>query len=64
MTPFVWSEGHIGWPLFSILVFSGLYLLVTDIAWRLVRVPARSLLICACVIWLVGVACLIAFLWF
>lgn len=56
MTPFVWSAGHIGWPLFGILVFSGLFLLVTDIVWRTVRMPFGKLFLCASVIWAVGIA--------
>lgn len=62
MTSFLWSDGHIGWPLFGILVFSGLWLLVTDIAWRVVRAPARTLFTCAGVIWVIGIGALIAFL--
>lgn len=61
MTPFVWSAGHIGWPLFGILVFSGLCLLLTDIVWRTVRMSFRNLFLCAAGVWAVGIAIALVF---
>ena len=61
MSPFFWSAGHIGWPLFGIVVFTMLVLLVTDVAWRLVQIPFRRLLICAGAVWVAGIVGLIVF---
>lgn len=57
---FFWSDGHIGWPLFGIVLFTVLALLVTDVVWRLVRISFRRLLICAGVIWILGIVGLVA----
>lgn len=56
---FFWSEGHIGWPLFSIVVFTILCLVVTDVVWRVVRMSFRNLLICAVLVWIVGMVVLV-----
>jgi len=55
MTPFVWSAGHIGWPLFGILVFSALCLLATDIVWRTTRTSFRKLGACVALTWMIGI---------
>lgn len=34
MTGFFWTSGHISWLFFAILVFSGLWLLLSDLVWR------------------------------
>jgi hypothetical protein len=53
---FFWSSGHIGWPLFGITVFSILCLLATDFTWRVARVPIRTLLSIAAIVWAAGAA--------
>lgn len=60
MTPFFWSAGHIGWPIFGIIVFSAVCILGSDIVWRLVRVSFRKLLLCTGVIWVAGVVIFMA----
>ncbi len=59
MTSFFWSSGHMGWPFFSIVVFSILCLLATDAAWRVISTSSRKLLSVAGMIWAVGVTVLI-----
>lgn len=59
MTSFVWSGGHIGWPLFGIVVFTMLAILAADLVWRVVRIPIRRLLACAAAIWIAGIVGLI-----
>lgn len=61
MTRFFWSAGHIGWPLFGLIVFSVLCLLTVDVIWRALKVSFRKLLIGAIVVWVIGVAGLCAF---
>ncbi|HKT40805.1 MAG TPA: hypothetical protein VJQ86_00440 [Rhodanobacteraceae bacterium] len=34
MIGFFWASGHIDWLFFAILVFSGLWLLLGDLVWR------------------------------
>lgn len=59
MTSSIWSSGHIGWPLFGVVVFSVLCLLATDIVWRVVSVSSHKLLLLAAVVWTAGVGALI-----
>jgi hypothetical protein len=63
MTSFFWSSGHIGWPLFGIVVLSVLCLLATDITWRTVRIRIPTLLPIAAAVWVVGAAVIIA-IWY
>lgn len=60
MMSFFWSGGHIGWPLFAIIVFSVCCLVVADIVWRVTRFPFRRLLLAAATAWAVGAAAVIA----
>ena len=60
MMPFLWSDGHLGWSLFGIVVLSFTCLFVTDIAWRCVRLPLWKLLVAAGSVWLAGVVALVA----
>ena len=63
MTSFFWSSGHIGWPFFSIVVFSVLCLLATDVVWRVISTSSRKLLATGAMIWALGVTALIV-LWY
>ena len=60
MTPFFWSGGHLGWPLFGIVVLSFTCLFVADIVWRHVRLPIWKLLVAVGGVWLAGVVALVA----
>lgn len=60
MTPFLWSAGHIGWPIFGIVVFSAVCILVSDVVWRIVQVSSRKLLLSSCAIWVAGVVIFMA----
>lgn len=60
MRSFFWSSGHLGWYFFAALVFSVLCLLLTDVIWRLVRTSSRKLLSAMALVWLAGVAALLA----
>lgn len=63
MMSFFWSSGHIGWPFFSIVVFSVLSLLSGDIAWRVTQISSRKFLSIAAIVWVSGVTGLIA-IWY
>jgi hypothetical protein len=62
MTPFFWSNGHLGWAFFGVLVYSVLCLLAGDIAWRLTPAPFRKILAVMALVWAAGAIVLIA-LW-
>ncbi|HKZ10780.1 MAG TPA: hypothetical protein VJL61_08740 [Rhodanobacteraceae bacterium] len=62
MTSFFWSQGHLGWPFFGVLVYSVLCLLAGDIVWRLTPAPFRKIFAVMAVIWVAGAVALIA-LW-
>jgi hypothetical protein len=46
MNGFFWASGHLGWAIFSLLVFSGLWCLLADLVWRLKNMQIKRL---ACV---------------
>lgn len=54
------SHGHLAWPLFAILVFTGLWWLAVDIVWRCVTISARTLAVIALVVWLSGLWLILA----
>jgi hypothetical protein len=35
MNGFLWTSGHLGWGIFAVAVISALWLLSTDLYWRL-----------------------------
>lgn len=61
MTSLFWSSDHIAWPFFTIIVFSVLCLLATDIAWRVISARSRTLFSVATLVWAAGVAALTLF---
>lgn len=54
MTSFFWSQGHIGWPLFGLLVFTAAWLLVTDVLWRTASTRVRIFAPVAGLAWIIG----------
>lgn len=35
MSGFLWASGHLGWGIFALAVFSCVWLLLSDLVWRL-----------------------------
>ena len=62
MMSFFWSNGHLGWAFFGVLVYSVLCLLTGDIVWRLIPAPFRKILAVMALVWASGVVALVA-LW-
>lgn len=60
MSEFFWTAGRLGWGLFALLVFTALWLLLTDLVWRLKHVGTRSLLATMAGGWVVVTALIIA----
>lgn len=55
MSGFLWTSGHLGWSIFSIVVFTGLWLLLADLYWRLKRTRIGRLLVTMVTGWIIGV---------
>ena len=54
MSEFFWTSGHLGWGVFALVVFTCLWLLLTDLVWRLTRVRIRRLAAAMVSGWLIG----------
>ncbi|WP_423823476.1 hypothetical protein V5738_05825 [Salinisphaera sp. SPP-AMP-43] len=60
MPAWVYDQGHIGWVLFSALVYTGVLFLVADYLWRRVTMSSRRLAIAVGLVWLVGIFVMLA----
>lgn len=54
MSALVWSSGHLGWGVFALAVFTGLWFLVFDLVWRLKSIKIGRLAIGMSIGWLIG----------
>lgn len=59
MPDWIYAQGHIGWALFFVLVYSGLFAMVLDYIWRRTVMPGRRLLGSALTSWVVGLVVLL-----
>jgi hypothetical protein len=59
MSGFLWTSGHLGWGIFAAAVFTGLWVLLVDIYWRLKSTRMASLVGMAAVGWGVGVGAIV-----
>jgi hypothetical protein len=55
MSGFFWASGHLGWGIFALVVFSGLWWLLADLVWRLKSVRFRRLAVTMLIGWMVGI---------
>lgn len=55
MNEFIWASGHLGWGIFALVVFTGLWVLGTDLYWRLKKIKTTRLLLTMTTGWIVGV---------
>lgn len=55
MNGFFWASGHLGWGVFALLVFTGLWCLLFDLIWRLSNVRIGGLAVAMSIGWIVGV---------
>ncbi|KEZ77881.1 hypothetical protein [Salinisphaera hydrothermalis] len=62
MPDWFFINGHLGWPLFTVMAYSGFGMLVADYVWRRVTMPAKWLFTGLLGIWLLGLL-LLAALW-
>lgn len=63
MSEFFWSSGHLGWGIFSMLIFSGVWLLVCDLAWRLWTTRAARLIAVLAASWAIGIVVILLATW-
>lgn len=59
MNGFLWASGHLGWGIFAVAVFTGLWVLLVDVYWRLKDTRMVSLLATAAAGWVVGVGLIV-----
>lgn len=62
MSEFFWSSGHLGWGIFALLVFTGLWWLLSDLVWRVRNVRIGRLAIAVSIGWIIGAGLIL--LWF
>jgi hypothetical protein len=55
MSEFFWSSGHLGWSLFTLIVFTALWCLLGDVYWRLRNTRSSRFLSVLVVSWAIGV---------
>lgn len=56
MNGFSWTSGHLGWGIFAIAVFTGLWWLLSDLIWRLRSIRIHRLAVEMSVGWVSGIA--------
>jgi hypothetical protein len=59
MSGFLWASGHLGWGIFAAAVFTGLWVLLADVYWRLKSTRMASLVGMAAAGWVVGVGLIV-----
>ncbi|HUW54498.1 MAG TPA: hypothetical protein VMV99_13900 [Rhodanobacter sp.] len=55
MNGFLWFSGHLGWRIFALAVFTGLWWLLSDLYWRLQSIRISRLLVTMAAGWTIGV---------
>lgn len=55
MNGFFWTSGHLGWGIFPLVVFTGLWVLLSDLVWRLKNVRIGRLAVAMLIGWSIGV---------
>jgi len=55
MSGFLWESGHLVWSVFALMVFSGLWLLLSDVVWRLWNTTIVRLAAVMATAWIAGV---------
>jgi hypothetical protein len=59
MNGFLWTSDHLGWGIFATAVFTGLWILLSDLYWRVKRTRMVRLLAVVATGWLVGVGLIV-----
>ena len=56
MNEFFWTSGHLGWGIFALAMFTGLWALLADLIWRLRNMRIGRLAAAMSVGWVIGSA--------
>ncbi|HVC29533.1 MAG TPA: hypothetical protein VNF48_08325 [Gammaproteobacteria bacterium] len=59
MNVFWWTSGHLGWGVFSLTVFTGIWWLFFDLCWRLLAIRIGRLLALMAIGWMLGIGCIL-----
>jgi len=59
MSDFLWSAGHLGWGVFALAVFTGLWWLLGDLYWRLQSIRIGRFLFVLAIGWALGAVLII-----
>jgi hypothetical protein len=54
MNAFFWTSGHLGWGMFTLVAFTFLWVIVSDLIWRLINLRFIRLAFSMSVGWLIG----------
>lgn len=54
MNGFFWLSGHLGWGIFALAVFTGLWWLLFDLVWRAKNVRIGRLAVILSIGWIIG----------
>lgn len=60
MSGFFWGFGHLGWGVFSLAVFTCLWWLLVDVAWRTSKMRISAFLMKMAAGWMVGAGLILA----
>ncbi len=63
MSGIVWASGHIGWLLFALIVYTGLWALACDLVWRLKRISILRLALRMGIGWIIGLGVIVLAFW-
>jgi len=59
MNAFWWTSGHLGWGVFALAVFTGIWWLFFDLCWRLLAIRISRLLALIAIGWMLGIGCIL-----
>ena len=59
MNVFWWTSGHLGWGVFSLAAFTGIWWLFFDLCWRLLAIRIGRLLALMAIGWMLGIGCIL-----
>jgi hypothetical protein len=63
MSSFLWTEGHLGWGIFWLIVFTVLWGLLADLVWRMKSIRFLRFFGVMAAGWLVGAVLVVAVFW-
>jgi len=59
MNAFWWASGHLGWGVFTLIVFTAIWGLFFDFCWRLLAIRIGRLLALMAIGWMLGIGCIV-----